>query len=202
MYNEAKTEIGFVVDIRNKNGWKLNTQLVDWMNQEWYKNSDAKPNNQELYYQYIHIADEILYQDIPEEIIAVAFVNQHKNMLNFVKDRNKHGFFHYEDLMDTPQVGDILKVRFGDEGDKGLFKVLTVKLVEPTKPTRAIKPFESLLKVVSSQNFGFVDDVFVEPRLINDYNLVDMQTVKGRAMLSYNKKRDEMRWKAFEIEKL
>lgn len=201
-YNEAKTEIKLIVETREKNGWKIPNQITNWMNQDWFKNSTENKNNKQLYAQYINRADEILFQDIPEEVVVVEFVNEHKTMLNFVKNKNKYGFFNYRNQIDKPEIGDILKVRFSDDGDNGYFKVLSAKKTDPSTPTEAIKSFEGALKVISPQNFGFVENIFVEPRLINDNSLVDKQAVKGKAILSFNKKRNEMSWKAFEIGEL
>lgn len=200
LYDEAKTEINLVFETREREGWKISNQITNWMNQDWYKNSTAKNNNQQLYKQHINRADKILFQDIPEEVVVVEFVNRNKTMINFVKNENKHGFFNYKNQLDDPQIGDVLKVRFTDDGDKGYFKTHTAKIVDADTPNDALKVFEGALKVISPQNFGFVDDIFVDSRTINSIGLENMQPVKGRAMLSYNKKKNEMSWKAIDIE--
>lgn len=199
LYDEANTEVTLAFETRQKEGWKIPNQITNWMNQDWFKNSTAKKNNQQLYAEHTHIADEILFQDIPEEIVVVEFVNQHKTMLNFVKNKDKYGFFNYKNQIDKPIIGDILMVRFSDDGDNGYFRVLSAKSVNPSTPTEAIKTFEGGLKVISPQNFGFVEDIFVEPGLINDNTLTNGQAVRGKAILSFNKKRNEMSWKAFEV---
>lgn len=196
LYNEAKTEIILAFETRKKEGWKIPSQITNWMGQDWFKNSTANNNNRQLYAQHINRADEILFQDIPEEIIVVEFVNHHKTMLNFVKNKEKHGFFNYSKQLDKPQIGDILKVRFMGGGDNGFYKVLTAKQAEPNTPTDAIKNIKGVLKVISPHNFGFVDDVFVDPKLIADNALLDGVKVEGKALLSYNKKKNEWGWKA------
>ena len=199
LYNEAKKEINIIVETRTKNGWKIPSQVSHWMNEDWYKAAKTKSNNLKLYDEHINRADEILFQDIPEEIIVIEFVNTHKNMLNFVKNKEKHGFFNYSKQLDKPQIGDILKVRFMGGGDNGFYKVLTAKQAEPNTHTDAIKNIKGVLKVISPHNFGFVDDVFVDPKLIADNALVDGVKVEGKALLSYNKKKNEWGWKAIVI---
>jgi len=78
-----------------------------------------------LYSSHIKQAEEILFQDIPEEIIAVEFVNENKSMLNFVKDKRKFGFFNYSGNLTKPQIGDLLKVRFNGDGQDGFYKIWT-----------------------------------------------------------------------------
>lgn len=199
LFDEAKTEINIVVETRTKNEWKIPGQISHWMEQDWYKGAKSKLNNQKLYSEHLNKADEILFQDTPEEIVVVEYVNVHKSMLNFVKDKNKHGFFNYSNQLDKPQIGDILRVRFRGDGDNGFFKVLTAKQAEPNTPTDAIKNIEGVIKVIPPRNFGFVEDVFVDPQLIINHNLKDSESVECKALLSYNKKKKEWGWKAIEI---
>ncbi|OQA64363.1 MAG: hypothetical protein BWY38_03033 [Ignavibacteria bacterium ADurb.Bin266] len=199
MYNEAKTEIQKVIATREKHEWKLPNQIVQWTEQEWYKSAIAKKDNQDLYSSHIKQAEEILFQDIPEEIIAVEFVNENKSMLNFVKDKRKFGFFNYSGNLTKPQIGDLLKVRFNGDGQDGFYKILSAKKVDSNVSSDAMKDFEGTIKVVSPQNFGFIEDIFIEPKIIEKNKLTEGQQVKGRAILSFNKKKNEWGWKAIEI---
>lgn len=200
MYNEAKTEIQKVIATRKKHEWKLPYQIVNWTEQEWYKSATAKKDNQDLYSKHIKQAEEILFQDIPEEIIAVEFVNENKSMLNFAKNKRKFGFFNYSGNLTKPQIGDLLKVRFNGEGQDGFYKILTAKKADSNETTDAVKDFEGTIKVVSPQNFGFIEDIFIEPRIIERSKLNNGQQVKGRAILSFNKKKNEWGWKAIKVE--
>lgn len=130
MYNEAKTEIEIVLDTRQKNKWGIPGQINQWKNESWYQSAEAKRNNAELYRKYKSKAEEILFQDIPEVVVVVKFVNTDKKIINFVKDKNTAGFFNFSGLIDKPVVGDILKVRFNGKLRKGFNKVLTVKKVQ------------------------------------------------------------------------
>ncbi|NJN25519.1 MAG: hypothetical protein HC819_05925 [Cyclobacteriaceae bacterium] len=198
-YNEAKTEIQKVIATREKHEWKLPNQLVQWTEQEWYKSATAKKDNQDLYSNHIKQAEEILFQDIPEEIIAVEFVNGNKSMLNFVKDKRKFGFFNYSGNLTKPQVGDLLKVRFNGDAQDGFYKILYAKKADSNVKAAAVKDFEGTIKVISPQNFGFIEDIFVEPKIIEQGKLTDGQPVKGRAILSFNKKKNEWGWKVVKI---
>jgi len=199
MYNEAKTEIQKVLATREKHEWKLPNQIVQWTEQEWYKSAIAKKNNQDLYSNHIKQAEEILFQDIPEELIAVEFVNANKNMLNFVKDKRKFGFFNYSGNLTKPQIGDLLKVRFNGDGQDGFYKILTAKKIDSNVTSDAMKDFEGTIKIISPQNFGLLNDIFIESKIIEEYKLTDGQQVMGRAMLSFNKKKNEWGWKVIEI---
>ena len=200
MYNEAKTEIQKVISTREKEGWKLPNQITQWIEQDWYKSATSKENNKDLYSQHVKKAEEILFQDIPEEIIAVEFVNENKNILNFVKNKQEFGFFNYSGHLEKPKIGDLLKVRLNGDGKDGFYKILSAKKADSNLTSEAIRAYEGTLKVISPQNFGFADDVFIEPKLVQENNLTNGQTLTGKAILSFNKKKNEWGWKAIEIE--
>lgn len=199
MYEEATTEIQIIIDTRQKNAWKMPSQLKLWSEQEWFKSGDRHKQNLELYANNIGKAEEILFQDIPEELIAVEFVNESKGMLSFVKNKHKFGFFNYKGNLKKPKIGDLLMVRFNGDGQDNFYKILTLKKVDPELPSEAIRSIEGVLRVINPQGFGFIDGVFVEPNIIKVSKMADGQQVKGRAILSFNKKKNEWGWKAIEI---
>lgn len=199
LFDEAKTEIRKVIATREKHEWKLPNQLIQWTEQDWYKSSTAKKDNLDLYSANIKKAEEILFQDVPEELIVVEFVNESKSILNFVKDKRKFGFFNYSGNLNKPKIGDLLKVRFYGDGQKGFYKILSAKKTDSNMVSDAMKGFEGAIKVISPQNFGFIEDIFVEPKIIEKSKLTDGYSVKGRAILSFNKKKNEWGWKAIEI---
>jgi len=88
-------------------------------------------------------------------------------------------------------------VRFSGKGDKGYFKILTAEKAEPNIAHEAIKRFEGTLKIIEPHLFGFVDDVFIESKLIKQLSFADGQALSGKAILSFNKKKSEWGWKAF-----
>jgi len=120
-------------------------------------------------------------------------------MLNFVKDKRKYGFFNYSGNLSKPQIGDLLKVRFNGEGHNGFYKLLTAKKADSNATSDAIKYFEGTLKVISPHNFGFIEDIFIEPKIIEEKKLTNGHEVNGKALLSFNKKKNEWGWKAIEL---
>lgn len=199
MYDEAKTEIITIVNTRKENGWGIPRQLLQWAEEDWYKPAKNYKNNNALYSKHLQKAEEILFQDIPEELIVVEFVNRNKNILSFVKDRQKHGFFNYSEKLTNPEIGDLLKVRFRGDAQEGFHRIVTARKAESDSVSSAVKDFRGFIKVISPHNFGFVDDVFVIPDIINDNNIKDGQIVEGTAIMSFNKKKGEWGWKAIRL---
>ena len=200
LYNEAKTEIQKVVSTREKHKWKIPNQIMQWTEMEWYKSTTTKKDNQDLYSNHTKQAEEVLFQNVPEELIVVEFVNEKKNILNFVSDNRKAGFFKYSRNMAKPEIGDILIVRFHGNAQDGFFKILTVKKAESNTKLKVIKDFNGTIKIIHGQNFGFIEDIFVEPKIIEENKLTDGTILKGKALLSFNKKKNDWGWKVLSLE--
>lgn len=198
-FQEAKTEIEKILLARNDNNWKIPKQISDWTEQDWFKNNVSLKDNFSFYKQYLKSAEEILFADIPEEIVVIEFINENKSIINFVKDKSKHGFFGYSGLIEKPKIGDLINVRFSGEGQDGFYKVLSIKKSSSDSVCSAIKDFQGNIKMREPASFGFVDDIFIEPSLIVKHKLNKNDLIKGKAILSFNKKKNEWGWKALEI---
>jgi hypothetical protein len=200
MYNEAKTEVEQVTQTRKKEGWKISNQIIQWQNQPWYNSATTKQSNKEVYSLHLKKAEEILFQDIVEEVVVVEFVNENKNIINFVKDKNKFGFFKYSSQLSKPEIGDVLKVRFNGEGQNDFFKILSAKKADSNIESKALRDFDGTLKVIKPHMFGFADDVFIDPKTIEQNNLKDNDPLIGKAIMSFNKKKNEWGWKMVKSE--
>ncbi|MCE1202216.1 MAG: hypothetical protein LWX09_08995 [Bacteroidia bacterium] len=199
LYDEAKTEIEEIVAIRAGKGWKPDSTTTAFMQKEWYAKAQARKNNRELYAAHSAKADEILFRDIPEEVVVVEFVNEDKQMLNFVRDQEKQGFFKYAGLLAKPKIGDLLWVRFDGGSRDGFYRIFSARKADKGTTSPAIRHFEAKLKVGQGKNFGFAGDVFVEPKMLSAGSLFDGLQVRGRAILSFNKSKGNWAWKAIEI---
>ena len=195
LFNEAKTEIQKVIATREKHQWKIPNQIMQWTEMEWYKTANSKRDNTDVYLRHLKQAEEILFQDIPEELIVVEFVNENKNIISFVKDKQKFGFFNYAGKLIKPQIGDLLKVRFNGKGQDGFYKVLIAEKADPEDVSDAVRNFEGVIKIKEGSDFGFVDDIFIDPGNIKRNQWVTNQTINGKAILSFNKKKGQWGWK-------
>ena len=200
-FREAKTEIEKILLVRIENKWKIPIQISEWTEQDWYINNVSLKDNFSLYKQYLNSAEEILFADVAEEIVVIEFVNENKSIINFVKDKSKFGFFSYAGMIEKPKIGDLISVRFIGEGKDGFYKVLTIRKSSSDSVCDAIKDFRGNLKMREPANFGLVKDIFVAPILIVKHELNKNDIIKGKAILSFNKKKNEWGWKAFYVEK-
>jgi len=201
LYVAAKTEIVNVISVRESKGWKIPGEIVNFTERNWYTETKELSSNKELYLNHKGNAEELLYTDVPEYLIAVEFVNHNRNILNFVKDETLNGFFNYEGLVPEPKIGDVLKVRLEPVGNEGFFRALSLKAVESESlvDLKAVKEVSGAIKIQMGKNFGFIDDIFVPPNIVDENNLSDRDEVKVKAILSFNKSKEKWGWKAFDV---
>jgi hypothetical protein len=201
LFLQAKTEIEKVLKVRQVHEWKIPAEIQGWMNEEWYTSTESNKSNSEFYKEHTPLAEEILYSDREEELVVVEFVNTNKQMLTFISEVKESGFFNYSAFIKKPKIGDVLRVRLEAVGKDGFHKALTVKNTNEQLPYM-IKQFNGEVRLVAGKNFGFVQDIFIDARIVEKYGLVDGKAVMGKAITSYDKKKGTWGWKGFEIDLL
>ena len=201
LYAEAKTEIKNIITVREAKGWRIPNDIIQCTESNWYKDVEELKYNKALYDKYRKKAEELLYIDLPEHLVAIEFVNFERNILTFVRDKTMNGFFNYEGLINNPKIGDILKVRIEAVGNEGFHKALSIETIEDSAKVDVpcLKEVSGTIRVPENKSFGFLEDVFIPPNLVESSTLTDGQPISVKAMLSYNKNKKEWGWKAFSI---
>lgn len=204
LFAEAKTEIKNIIGVRESKGWKIPNEVLDWTKKSWYIETKELANNRELYSKHRKKAEELLYRDVPELVIVVEFVNNHRNILNFVKfvkDESLHGFFNYEGLVNNPKIGDLLKVRLEPIGNEGFHRALTIERTDSYDigDVPALKEISGAIDIPVGKNFGFLEDVFVPPNIVQENNLSNKDQVIIKAVLSFNKSKGNWGWKGYDV---
>jgi len=199
LYNEARTEIELLVAARNEKGYRIPDVVNNWQSQEWYISAVNQKNNKKLYNQYRHIADGVLFADIPEINVIVEFVNTDRKILNFIASESSQGFFKYERFLRNVNIGDVLKVRFQSGIPGGLFKVYTVTKADDADFQRLFyKEVEGIVRIPDGKSFGFLDDVFIPPQMVTKHKLTDDSYLKVNAIKTYNESKRQWGWKMVE----
>jgi len=134
-----------------------------------------------------------------EEVVAIEFVNKEKNIINFVVNQEKFGFFHYDPLQLHPRVGDLLRVKFEKSKDNKFYKTISLKTATFDDKCAAVKAFQGIMVMTNKNGLGFVDDVFIYPQLVKKFELKHGDELAGRAIYSYDKKKDSWGWKVFHL---
>jgi hypothetical protein len=195
-YNEARTEINTLIEVRSAQGYNIPPEFVSWVLEDWYQQASDLPSNLKFYKQFASKADAILYSDVPEVKAMVEFVNKDKKMLNFIASEAQMGFFKYERFLQDVKPGDVLKVRFQSGSAQGLHQVYSVeKIQDEAFKSQFMKYVAGKVKIPEGKAFGFIEDAFIAPALVTKYQLTDGSDLTGHAMKSYNKEKKHWGWK-------
>lgn len=192
MYNEAKFEINNIIKTKEKDGFKIPNQILEWQNSDWYRVSIETKNYVALYNKYKIKAEKLLFQDVPKVRAVIEYINTEKGMISFVIDKKRKGFFKFDNLKNLA-VGDIVDIQFNGEPKEDFYKVYSVNKTLTVKH-EFIKEINNKIKIAPS-GFGFIDDVFVENSIIKNNGFQDGQLINGIALLSFNKKKNDWGWK-------
>lgn len=198
-YNEAKTEITFVLNINEQQGWKVSRQVSQWLNSTWYKEADVQKDNRILYRMHAPLAEQLLFANLPEEIAVVEFVNRDKKMLNFIINLKRYGFLKYDGFFKEVNIGDIIAVRLDSRSSDGYYAALTLQQTDKKPDNSVLKNFEGRLDIRNDNPFGFVENIMVDSKLIQEYRLNNGDFIKGTAIASFNKKKQEWGWKVVSL---
>ena len=200
MWDDAKTEIEKIVEIRFKFNWKIPKQIVDWQNQPWFADAKDKQNINEVYRTYAPLAEAILYEDLPEETAIVTFVNKTKGMLNFIVSETKFGFLMYDRFLKSVNVGETLKIKFLKKGSNGLFQVATLRKCDNQAFRKGfVKEFQGMVQMKEGSNFGFTDNVFLSPAMCEKNSITNGSWVSGNAVKTFDERKNQWGWRAYEI---
>lgn len=200
-YDEAKTEIALILRCCLENKFDIPDDVTEWGEQKWYGTAKVSENNNGMYEDYRVVSDEIIFGDIPQQKVVVENVNQEKKILNFIGLDHEKGYCKYNSSLKNVKEGDVLLVRIQPTGFEGRYNLLSAKRLHEKYLEGILKHFAGEVVIPANKAFGFVDGMFVTPDVCSGYNLSDGEYVTGKAMISYNKKKEEWGWKVISIDR-
>lgn len=210
---EAKFEINKVAKIRLQKNWRESN--INYSNQDWFEKTENIKSNSSLYQNNKHIAESLLLEGVEDHFIIVDYVNQDKQIINFIKNKKFRGFFNYSNKIKTPKIGDIYKVKFNHKPDIEDKKIGKAKLAGGVNPNSVYCNIltiekhlqkddcaayclkESNIKIIEDKKIGFLEDIFVGREYLT--GVTNNQKIKVEAMLSYDKNKKKWSWKCFNI---
>jgi len=202
-YREAATEITEIINQRTINEWRIPSQITSWQSEDWYKSNQPFNDNKQLYLKYESIAEELLFQDVPEVKVIVEFVNNDKRILNYINEENNVGFFKFDRFFRNINIGDVLIIRMQSVTTEGKSQVYTAKKIPDVEfQSKFIRDFNGKIKINPGNSFGFVEDIYISKILIAQFQLKHLDSIKGTAMKSYNSDKNQWGWKVIKLTKL
>ena len=198
-FDEARFELDRIIAIKKEKGWKVSPVHSKYLDEAWYADAKELNSNADYYAMHLHLAEEILFSNLDEEIAVVEFVQQKRKIINFVMAGEQYGFCKYHGLNDV-QIGDVLEVRFTEHTADGFYKVATMKKTDLDEVEGLLKKENGSLEIKEGSQFGFANNIFVSPPLIKHHSLSNGDDISGKAAYSYNKKNNSWGWKMISID--
>jgi len=162
-------------------------------------NKDNLKKSKAFCEKYIKEAEEILFSNIPKELAVVEFVNKSSKILNFVISKTRAGYFKYERFLNDVEIGDKLIVRLNGAGTDSRYNVITLEKTDQEASDEILRSFKGIIKINENMPFGHVEDIFIEPRLVKEHQLLNGMEISGVALISFNKKKERWGWKAIKV---
>lgn len=192
-YELAKTEIEDIIKLRTANEWKISKRLNDWQKAEWFDKTLTKNNNEQFYKSCRKEAVPFMFPDLKNQIAVIYHVDNNRGIAYYAVDENIRNSFKYRSFFKHLKIGITIQLGLHNEGEEN--RIITAKCYDGH--CDAIKTFEGVLNKNPDKPFGFVNDIFIPPYLAQD--LSNRLSVTGKAILSFDAKKQKMNWMAIDI---
>jgi len=201
-YPEAKYELNKIREIQEENEWKVSNGIKQQMDKEWYANTEMPKNNFHFYKKHAPQANAILAKDLDSMIGVVTNVKKDKKVLGYIIDKNIQGGFNYSSFMGNPQPGDKIELwsvaKTNREGEN-YQKVIYAEITEKSPKEDILKELNGPIRVLEDKKIGFIEDAFIPPHMVEKHNLKHEQEIQAKAVLNYNKTKNEWGWKVVKL---
>lgn len=173
-FEEAKSELEDILQIRASNGWGKRSKHQDYLDSDWYVNNQPLKMN---YRNYVSQAESLLRSNQETEIkIVVTHINENKKVFGFLTEGKKQGFSKYQQ---KPKLWACYRLR-GEFSKGDFFKISEMEEVGQVK--NLIQEIEGKLKIIPGKAFGFLGQAFVESDFIKKNQLSHGDHIQGEAI--------------------
>lgn len=200
-YSEAKYEIDNIIRIKKANNQVLPSELNSWIKSAWYKEIKPTSSNNILYNKNLKVAENIVYgNSIIIKVGVITNIDKNTGKVYYGIDKNISGEFKSKKDLSI-KVGDIFefKLILSEKNSEKKYEVLEYRKTKELPSLEVYREFEGIIKLSKSKEIGFIDSILVTKNLIESNNLHNNNNVKGIAIYSFNKKKNEFGWKAIKI---
>lgn len=196
-YNKARYHIDKIVDCYNKNNWQLPSEVYWWTREPWI--NKVNPDSSEAL-DYMSITNDILCDGCEEAVAVVTYVDSNSNRVAMV----------YGDKLRMMQklrikvgIGDALSIKYiiDSMGKPKLLQAVPIERFPQNLPYA--KKFNGVVDRRPDKPFAFVkgnsERYFINPALVQKYDLQNAQSIRVKVACDYDKKKDEWRWACIKI---
>lgn len=218
MFSEAKYELEKLVEVRKKENWHLNQDILELLNSNWYKEYPSASNRDSLK-EYGRQAEKILYKNMPARDIFITYINQEKKVINFIfyedhKYREGYGYVGHLDNIELRantvysakmdlQIVDLSTLLGTGAYKANIFEILMDKKILDN--SKYIKQFSGVFDKIGE--YGFVRgshsrNVYIDKSMVASKEIAPFSKISGSASVRINKKSRAVEWSCIEISEI
>lgn len=139
-----------------------------------------------------------------KRIGIINYINLEKKVLNLLFDdfTEIHTYVHN---IQSYKIGNFVEATIVENINKTHSienELVKIEIVSQPEDSNLIKDFSGKIRLTSTKNnqtIGFVDDVFISENLIVKIDLIGNEQVIGKAVKSFDKKKNAWGWSAYEL---
>lgn len=187
-----------LVDIYESNGWRLKEDVEKFTRQPWYKKNDDYGRLNNFLKGQAEDAITALYDDAKTVVgIVTERLRSGKGIKLFVTEKQSL-IVQFRNIKNHSKVnvGDYIKAKYVKTQDEE--NIIEAELTDKT-PIAGVEEIEGEMQV-SPAGFGFIKHTFVPQFLVKPG--MDKQQVKAVRFRAFNKKKNQMDWKAMSVQKI
>ena len=144
-------------------------------------------------------AEGFYWDCYPDYVGVIDHINNEKGIAHFIINKQIDGVIKVNQLKSVPKIGDrvLTKLRKVNTDTKKYYSVLSCELTDKEPTEKITSEFRGKIEI--SGSFGFASDVFIDNSLIQEYEIVNGESISGLAILNYNKRKRTWGWKAVSL---
>ncbi|HIW10863.1 MAG TPA: hypothetical protein H9888_05095 [Candidatus Rikenella faecigallinarum] len=196
----ARYELERAAAARQATWNKASKALEAARSEAWFARTTPATDNRAYYTAHAERAEELLFASDAEPVL-ITYVNAPKQMASFIRKGDRSGFFKYSRLLsEAPKADTLYRVVFEAYSATAPSRVSWMRPWEGD-PLQSpfYRTFRGPIQIRPGRPFGFVGDVFVEPRWVTECGLSDGAAVQGRAVRSYDRKKEQYGWRVVDL---
>lgn len=209
----AKLEVETVARSKESEGHRIPEEAAEIASQPWFAGTSAAASNRDFYKFRAPVAEALVFGDLQwfKANVGERFSVSDKEG----KLKKRRMIFLETSPVPTEAIvpesklgrrglapGDAIRVK-GEFADGRRFNVFALESRESGATWDVFPERKRFCEEVRLSNgMGFTESgIFIAPPMVSEHRIEDGQSVSGTAVLSFNKKRGDMGWKAVSIEK-
>lgn len=197
-YGWAAAELDVLMQVREKMGWGLRSHHRQYMGSDWYAKNKGMVDIRKKYQEHVSIALQLLEEEgvYESERVLVTGLNKEKRLFYFLTEGGEEKQGKFKEL---PEIWGVYQV-WGEWQSDRQCRVHRMSRVEGGDLDQVFfKEVKENLRMGRDQAFGFLDDVFVEPKVIEQNGLKSGMRVHGLAVRTKVKGKNELGWKLLKV---